>query len=338
MEMGSAVSVEEGLLVSPNESGQVYITLPHQRVNLSEQRALSIDFGGKPPPVIFVIWHNDIQPEQTFQIRLPRQLTNPAMFDLENVQGWEGRATRLGIGLRLAPDSQLVLRSISLGSPNLLTAVRERWRNWGHFRPWKQSDINVYTGTREFGEGPHPVPFFAVLSMLGLAGYFALSRISRRRFSLRTAGAVVLCAWLALDVFWQLRLYQQVALTVRTFGGLDTGEKLLASEDAALVRFTASAKEKIPDKDARVFIASASDGQGMRSAYYMSPLNTYWHRKGPELPDPALLGAGDYLLVVAPSAIRYNPGEGRIRYTNNAPVAVETLLREPSGLLLRVAE
>ena len=76
----------------------------------------------------------------------------------------------------------------------------------------------------------------------------------------------------------------------------------------------------------------------MRSAYYMSPLNTYWHRKGPELPSAEQLTSGDYLLVIAPSAVRYNPDKGNLRYGAMDPIAIETVHRDRQGLLLRVTK
>ncbi len=338
VEMGSAVPLTSGLKVSPNESGQVYIALPPRGLDLARHHLLTIEFADRPPPVIFLIWNNHIRPQQLYQRRLPLQRQNPVVFDMGEVDGWEGSATRLGIGLRLPPDSQLVIRSITLGSPNLLTMARAAWQNWSDFRPWKQVDINVHTGTRQFGQGPHPMPVFAIFCLFGVAAYFLLSRLLHKQFNLRIVGGLILCTWLLLDLLWQFRLAQQLTHTLQTFGGLQSEEKLLASQDGELVRFVAAARDKIPDDQARVFIASASDGKGMRGAYYMSPLNTYWHRKGPELPDSANLAAGDYLLVIAPSEVRYDPVKGRLRYRNNPPVAIETLLRDSRGLLLRVKE
>ena len=336
LEMGSAVPQAGGLHLSPNESGQVYIALPPRSTDLAQQHLLDIEFADSPPQVIFLIWNNDIEPQQLYQFRLPPQQQNPVVFDMSGVKGWDGRATRLGIGLRLRPEQQVVLRSVSLDSPTLLTPVGKALRNWSHFRPWKQVDINVYTGTRKFGEGPHPAPVFALLCLFGLVLYFAFARIGRRRFSVGVAGTIVLGAWLMLDLFWQLRLWQQVPITLKQFGGLNSDEKLLASSDADLIGFVTAARQKITDEEARVFVASANDGMGMRSAYYISPLNTYWHRKGPELPPPEQLNAGDYLLVIAPSAVRYNPDKGSLRYGTTDPVTIETVHRDRQGLLLRV--
>lgn len=338
LEMGNAVPLTTGLRVSPNESGQVYIAIPVRKTNLAEQHLLSIEFGGKPPPVIFAIWHNDIQPDQVFQFKLPPQQQDPVVFDMSTVQGWEGNATRFGIGLRLLPGQQLIIRSVSLGAPTLATEARGIWQNWSNFRPWKQVDINIHTGTRQFGEGPHPMLAFALFSLLGLGLYWLATRLRSSAFSVRIGGAIVLIAWIFLDLFWQVRMFKQASLTVDTFGGLDTNEKLLASPDADLVRFTALAKEKITDHDARVFIASSDDYEGMRSAYYMSPLNTYWHRRGPELPATEQLQAGDYLLLVAPSSVELNLQAGRLRYGNNEPVTIEPVLNDQLRLLMKVTQ
>lgn len=183
----------------------------------------------------------------------------------------------------------------------------------------------------------HPMPVFAILALLLLAGY-ALWRKLRRgtlQVNWRVAGGLVLVSWMTLDVFWSMRLWQQVPITYGKFAGKTSTEKLLASSNADLVPFILAAKTNIPEPDARVVIASGSDYNGMRSAYYMSPLNTYWHRNGPELPPRAQLTKGDYILLVVPTSVPYRPGDNKITL-KGGNMQVEQLFASREGALLRV--
>lgn len=340
LEMGSGMRTAGSVSLTPNDNGQVYFTLPHSGITLEQEHLLTLQFASRPPPVIFIIWRSDTDPQQLFQHRLPPQQENPLVYDLGAVQGWRGKATQLGIGIQLQPSGQTSLQQLSLDSPTILTGIANGWRNWTSFRPWKPVDVNIHTGTRSLGEGPHPMPWFAALALLLLCAYGLWHYLKHRSLQLnwRVAGALVLITWMLSDVFWQLRLWRQVPLTYQQFSGKTAAEKLLASSDADMVRFTTAAKEKIPEKNARVFIASISDSAGMRSAYYMSPLNTYWHRKGPELPSREQLHGDDYILLVSPTSVAYDAGRGKVHFRDGSTLSAEQLLASPQGALLRVVQ
>lgn len=152
-------------------------------------------------------------------------------------------------------------------------------------------------------------------------------------------GAVIIfTAWVALDAFWQWRLWQQLDATRARYASLGSSEKPLASEDAVIARLTDRARDVIDNPEQRVFIASQSDSNGMRAAYYMSPFNTYWHRHGKELPETKYLRTGDYILIVRPSTVLYNREAGRIRLPLGEELDVIEKYADDSGLVLEVRE
>lgn len=337
LEMGAGIRSRDGVILSPNQNGQVYFTLPGANFNLQHQHLLELQFGDMPLPPVFIFWRNGGPSSQQYRHHLPPTKENPARYNLQDVPAWQGSSTEVAIGLHVDPSQQIELLHVTLASPTMFTPVADVWRNWTSFRPWQAADINVYTGTRESGTKPHPMPVFAVLALLLLAGYALWHKLRRGTLQVdwRVAGGLVLVSWMILDVFWNMRLWQQVPITYGKFAGKTSTEKLLASSNADLVRFILAAKAKIPEPDARVVIASGSDYIGMSSAYYMSPLNTYWHRNGPELPPRAQLNKGDYILLVAPTSVPYRPGDNKITL-KSGNMQVEQLFASREGALLRV--
>jgi hypothetical protein len=340
MEMGTLSVSAKGVSLTPNASGRIYFTLPAEGLSLSEEHLLHLEFEERAPTILFLMWRNTQKPELLQQYRLPPQQNNSVSFDMSTAPGWEGKATQLGIGIGLDPSQQLILRGVALRSPDLLAYAGRLWRNWSTFRPWKAVDINIHTGTRQFGEGPHPVPVFAATAgvLILVYGLWSLLRRNGRQFEWQCVGALILCTWLASDLFWQLRLWRQTTITWQTFHGKTSQQKLLASEDAAIVGFTDAVKKQIDDPRARVFIASSSDRTAMLTAYYMAPLNTFWHRHGPELPPAEQIRIGDYILLTAPSTVNYEGTANAIHFKDGASLSVEPLHKTTLSVLLKVGQ
>ncbi len=93
----------------------------------------------------------------------------------------------------------------------------------------------------------------------------------------------------------------------------------------------------VTEANGRLFVASELDVAGMQAAYYAAPVNTYWHRLGPELPARQYLRPGDFILVLFPSKISYNRKVGRIRYIDGVEIAVTERLSSELGVLLEVS-
>lgn len=334
VDLGEIVNTDDGLTVLANEQGQVLLRVPAANLELDPNQRVRFRFGGQPPAEIYLLW----QPEGAGQLLQHGFVNygNPTPFiELNTVAGWEGRVEHLQFGFLVAPNAEVTLRDVRISLPRWSDKLSDTVASWLVFRPWIPRDINVYTGTRDFNVGPFPAPVIAAGIALLLACYLLLRR---RQARWTVIALLVFCGWLVLDGLWQWRLWQQLEVTRDRYAGVDSERKPLVSEDALIARFAARAAEQINRDDARVFIASMSDSDGMRAAYYMSPLNTYWNRRGIELPEKRYLRQGDYILVVGGSRLLYNRGLGLVRLPSGEDVAVHERLVDNVGLLLEVKE
>jgi hypothetical protein len=337
--IGQAERTNEGLLLTPEpDSGKIYLTYATGDIALEQFTRVAIELAGDAPLQGFLLWQTKTYGEQVFQFRIDDLAGGQSVLvDMTDRQAWEGVATMIGLGLYVPSKEALVLRDFSVDQPALADRLGELVDAWTSFTPWRAFDINLYTGVRQFGQGPHPVPIAAgVLASILLLYFVFAFRGERRGVNWHTVGGVVLACWIALDLLWQSKLTRQVQQTYALFAGLSSQEQLLASEDAPVVRFASEAKSHISAGDARVFVASQSDWLGMLAAYYLSPLNVYWHRKGPELPSPELLVSGDYVFLVRPSALEYDPARSMISIPGGGHKAAVSLYSSPMGELFQV--
>lgn len=332
VEVGTIVSKQGGLTLQATEQGQVLIEIASPSVTLSNDQRAYLSFQGAPPQRIYLIWRRT-DSSQLFQHGFATNGDAQQKLALSNVAGWQGNSQTLQVGFLMPPGTRVTLDEIRLATPGPQEVITDALQNWSDFRPWTARDINVLPGTRTFNEGPYPVQVFAIGTIALLLAYV----IFRRRNSTWTGIAIIiLCNWIALDAFWQWRLWQQVNLTRATYAGLEGDEKALVSEDQVIVNLANRARRAINNTDAKVFIASQSDSDAMRAAYYLSPMNTYWHRWGVEIPDSKYLKPGDYILIVKPSAILYNQGQGLIRLPPGEEINVTQRYGNDIGLLLEV--
>lgn len=331
-------TIDDDMALVADSAGRISFTVPTNGQLLDENPLLSLSLDGLPPKRAMIYWRTGTKDGKLAQVEVAPPVVGTSTYNLGNVHGWEGAVETLGLTLQTAPYQPLKVRIVALSSPSLIDTFKAYSSNWSEHRGWLASDINFITGTRAFNQPPYPVPYFAGLAAVALI-LFGLAHLLRRRtrpFNWHFVGCIILCTWIVSDTFWQVRLWQQVSQTWDTFAGKTAGEKLLASSDAALVALARNARQRIPEPDARVFIASSVDAFGMLSAYYMSPLNTYWHRKGPELPTGDVFERGDYILMVRPLQVEYDARAGMVRRPGEAGLKVRQEYGSATGVLLKV--
>ena len=333
VEMGTVVHQGAGLTLEPNEQGQVLLGIPGATIALSSGQRAHFTFLGPPPPKIYLIWRRS-DSEQLFQLSFATHGNSRPTFDLATVADWRGQSESLQLGFRLEPGTSLTLVDVRLAAPGIRERVAEALHSWRAFRPWAPADINVLTGTLTFNEGPYPAQVFAFFILLLLLAYLAWRR-SRARWT--AVATIILCAWVALDALWQWRLWQQLGVTRAKYAGLGSSQKIQVSESNKVANLAMRATRAIEGPDPRVFIASQSDREGMLAAYYMAPHNTYWHRRGDELPENRFLRPGDYILAVNPSTILYDRSDGLLRLPPGDAINVIERFANNKGLLLEVA-
>lgn len=196
--------------------------------------------------------------------------------------------------------------------------------------------MNTNTGVTKLSPF-YPVPVVALLLFCSLLAYGALRLITpkKRRIDWRITGLIILGCWLALDLPWQYQLLRQAEKTHNQFAHKSSAEKIAVGPDAALVALTNTAKEKIDSPEARVFVASSDIYTGLRSAYYLYPLNVFWAIRGRELPFLTYLRSGDYILMNRAKTMRINDRDDKL-IMSHAHLPIEVLHREKTAALVRL--
>lgn len=331
--MGTEAKLSGGLSVKPNAAGQILLQFPPRNLSLDRHSTVRLKFNGAPPLQVYLIWRNNIDESQLHQFGHALKGDSNPVIDMSGNVNWRGEANLLQLGFRGIPGNRVEFFEMEIYHPGLDDYVLELWRNWSSFAGWKPVDINVYTGTKNFNIGPYPVPALAALMIAGLIVYVI---IARRSASWKGVGLVLFSFWLALDVLWQLRLWRQAALTQSTLATASNNEKLKLADDGMISELAMNASASIKDPNAKVFIASATDYNGMHAAYHMSPLNAFWHRNGPELPPFANIKAGNFILLVRPSMVKLDIKNNLIVDETGDTLAVARRYENRSGLLLEV--
>jgi len=147
------------------------------------------------------------------------------------------------------------------------------------------------------------VPLPALLALVvGLGGlaFVALRRWRPDKFSVSTPAFLAmlfLVAWLMLDARWGFNLLRQEQATNALFLGKDARTKHLANDDAPLFAFIEKVRTVLPSTPARIVVLADADYFRGRAAYHLYPHNVYFNPRSNEIPEAALLHAGDWLLV-----------------------------------------
>ncbi len=338
MEQGTVVSDSGVLALLADSNGVAAFILPTSGQLLETNPVITLTLDGKMPQRVLIYWRTQDTGAELSQVEVAPPFAGSNTYNLSDVSGWRGTIGTLGIALRGEPHQRFKVSMVSLGSPFWVDTIREYFHNWSGYRGWLASDINFITGTRAFGQTPHLVPYSVGLVVIALV-VLAVAQLLWRRahlFHWKSLGLVILGVWIISDSFWHGRLWQQAFETRNTFGGKTANEKLQASEDAPIVALTQNARQRVSQSNARIFIASSSDTVGMLTAYYMSPLNTFWHRGGPELPSGDVFMDGDYILMARPSQVQYDIRAGIVHRPGQAGLKVREEYRSADGVLLRV--
>jgi len=332
---GSLRSADGAPVLVADSAGQLVIQLPVTQLEVDDTVLLQLELAGPPPQRALVYWSLDASDGRPFRAEIAPPVTGTSTYNLGTVPGWQGTVKSLWIQLYTAPNQVVGLRRVAFKPPSTMTRIRMGLRSWMVDRSWRDTDINFITGVRQ-GQPPYPVPVFAGLVVLGLVLLWLLHRVFGVVAGWRAAGCLVLVIWMVSDTFWQARLWNQALQTWHRYAGKSAEEKLKVSRYHRLIAFVYAAGERIKERDARVFVASSVDGVGMLSAYYLSPLNTYWHRNGPELPAGDVFDSGDYILIIAPSRVAYDPQSGIVHREDGSDVTVRSEYSSAGGVLLKV--
>ncbi|MCB1676331.1 MAG: hypothetical protein KDI01_08570 [Halioglobus sp.] len=337
--LGSAQPIEGGTRIVLDHQGRAVIALPAAGIELASYPYLRVAFGDAPAPPLSrllvravrgAIGHwlarsEDVAPRDTW-------------FYLGAAPQWRGKLVRVELFLLGVPGQTVTIHTIGLYPRSASHALQSLLSAWSSAGPWRQSSVNQHTGGRLDGSLLYPLPAAALLAAFALTACALAPRLFPGFKGLRwpAAGGIVLFCWLLLDALWQWQLLQRLHTAREQFASGSNTEKLLAGPDRELFAISRAVKQALAGKPARVLVSAREEYRGMRLAYYLYPLNVFWERGGPPLPDPALLRAGDYILLLQPSDIGLDRSAGLLRLPDRRTVPVKPVLMADTGVLVQV--
>ncbi len=250
---------------------------------------------------------------------------------------WQGKLGEFGLLFRGRPGQSVLLESVQLLPPTTGNRLRFIHADWFAPVSWNHASINRNWGAGSFGALIYPVPVIAAFLCLSLVFYGAIvTRRATSRFDWRVVAGLFLFCWLALDVLWQGKFLGQLGETRRLFAGLAAEDKSAAGLDAALVNFATEVKRQVAPHTGRVFVSSDDDYFGMRTAYYLYPLNVYWQRPGKRLPARRYFHAGDYIVLLPPTSLDFEQQDGFLENGRGEVIPVKLMASTAVGALFRV--
>jgi hypothetical protein len=338
-EMGRVAASGGTLQLTLDEEGRIALRVPLPSVEAARFPVLHVQFAAPPRTgSLGVFWKTRISGQQMMQYWVPGSVGRSVYLNLGAVDFWEGELLELALLVKGAPKQELTIETAELlptSIPNITMAILDGWLA---FVPWDMSSINAYPASRSAGAWISPVPVVAIVFFSSVFAYGLLLALSRGRWFLdwRVVATVFIVCWFSIDLAWQAKILQQLEVTHSQFSGKNSEAKQLAGDDAALFQFANDVRVLAGSKETRVFVASADDYAGMRANYFLYPLNVFWQRKGGELPPQKYFRAGDYIMQIMPSRIRFDKQRNVLQLTKGPHLPVRLIASGQMGSLFQV--
>jgi len=336
VEVGEAYSGSGSQLVM-DDSGLAVVRWP-----VPETRAHGFPYlyvhmqGSSLPQSLTVFWKQATTGEQLYRFRVPvkpRPLEKLPIFGSES---WRGAITELGLAMQGEPGQEVRLEKVELVPEDAVNRFTMILAYWFTGTSWTHNSINRnWGGPYAQWLPPRPVQVIAIWLALSLVLYLLMLRRTIAFNWTVVAGIFLLC-WLTLDLRWQGNLLFQLRETQALYAGKSNDEKRRAGTDAELFEFVREARDQMSSVESRVFVGSSDDYKGMRGAYYLYPFNAYWKRRGPELPQGNAILQDDYILVLPPTELSFNPAKAVLETPAGDHIAVRLLVSRPAGTLFQV--
>jgi hypothetical protein len=285
-----------------------------------------------PVDLIF-LWRTEERPNRNFSKRLSWTGTRIAPLELGPDDGWIGSITGVALVARGVLPRPLVLESFSAPSVSIATVIEDIFDQWAAFIPIVAASVTLPFDD----ERSHYATLLATIAGGGLfaaALYWLLTRRGVPRDP-RVFWAVVVAAWLILDMRFQVNLWRQLSRTAATFAGKTVEEKRLASDDHELYTLMRDVGTALPAPPVRVHFIADDHALRTRGSYFLYPQNVY-HSDAKRAPAPAPeeLRVGDYALLFLTSDLAYDRGTQTLVWRDGRRKPAEEVLSRPPGLLL----
>lgn len=287
-----------------------------------------------PPPEAFVLWRTAENPGATFTRPLRWRGAHPASLAMSDEPDWRGEITGLALVVRGKLSAPLILYNVKLRPVNARTALADLISDWTSREVWHGGSINfIYGGRAEANMAI--VPAAALWSLLAIGIYVAWHKWRKRSLNLNLITALILIAWLVVDLRWQANLLSNLQETYARYAGKTWIEKHRAAEDGDLFDFIQAVKIKLGASPARVFMFSDFDYLRGRGAYHLYPQNVYYLIKDSTLPPLGTLRKGDNLVFYQKRGVTYHPERKELLWNGQA-LPVELILFSKGNAYFKV--
>jgi hypothetical protein len=292
----------DGMAFSPPPAGAfVAATASFAAIDAAALVRVRIDTTGLPDGLVAEFaWHTTDGAQLTHEMQ---RSGDALLLDFATAPRWKGRIQGVGVLLRGDFKTPVTVTRLTLLPNSLFETARRLIREWFGFEAWHGGSINFYAGgpIAEYGS-------LTVLCML-TAGFalVLLGAFTRGWGRIATPWhglALVLLAWVLLDLRWQVNLVRQVVTTHGLFAGKSDAERRRV-DDREFFDFIQAAHAEIKPPGARVFMYSDDEYFRLKGAYLLRPRNVIALPREPSMYGPGSHRRGDFLVVFAKRGVRY---------------------------------
>lgn len=311
LSQGRGERSENGLIIRQPGPGQTSIVLARLPTGVLAERYGRAGWHLEGVPnghQMGLIWTTAADPRRARMLAFGKAERQLGTVDLTGRDGWEGQISAFGIWIRGTSDAPVSITQLSLSqAPFSMThALTTVMSGWMHREPWSMRSINF---RESVADDPLTAPLVqtALWCMIAFALLLALSLRGRSSRIFTAAAAIVVAAWLALDLQWQWQLFGRLLDTQEHYAGSRPSDRAHLGLDQSLLQLAKRIQAIMPDDPRRIFIVTSDPGGyvPLRMRYHLLPENT--HPGMTSLPRREQVTPGDFLLLLsAPTEMHYS--------------------------------
>ena len=288
--------------------------------------------------VVRLLWRTDWAPEKLNAVNVPVESRSTLPVIVSDDPAWMGRVTGLAIAIQGPLPQPVRIRGVVAKPMGALEMLGDRVREWFAFEEWSGTSINTVSGGADVQGFPLPVLLALTIALAGAVALF-FERLRPGTFGASTPtilAVLFLASWLLLDARWTRNLILQEWRTAQQFSGKTYREKHLAMEDAQLFDFVERARQVLPPRPIRIFVAADANYFRGRAAYHLYPHSVFFDPRSNEVEWVGFLRPGDWLLVFQQRGIKYDASRQMLKWENGRTTSAELKLVGKGAALFRM--
>ena len=323
---------------SLNESGVAIASLTTPAFRAEDYpfvRWSILSSNAKPKTKVKFVWRTAENNISLFERELVWADNSVAPLRMDKDTNWRGQITGIGLMVHSPLGAPLVVEGVKLERVSPFGIV---WREWFGAEPWLGSSVNFVGGNVALTgkvalQWLKPLPFVVAVLGLTMLGYGLLVWRNILVPDIRMIWMLVFVAWFALDMRWQLDLWQKLGMAQQRYAGKSWEEKHLAAEDGPLFYLMQQIRAKLPPSPSRIFIFADKDYGSARGAYHLYPFNVLGGR---DLFPMGQFNSGDFIIILGKGEVEFDSAQHLLKWGVGQQLSTEILLRMADNFLLRV--